>query len=337
MCVAMMLALVVTERVQGEERADHVAPFRLKGLDGSEFDSEVELAGRVTLVSYWVPGQDRATRCLKNLADLQEEYAGQGVSIVTFVSGEVDRSEVEESVRELELQFPVLLDPDRSVHAAFEIIVSPSFWFVDANQVRHFKFPGCRRDFPIVARANIDFLLGTISEEEREERIERKKAPRTKGTLGAPVRYRLAKGYLERGNRKAAMREFTKAWEMEPPLVAAGVDLGLMLLQDGENEAAGAILERAVELAPEDPRAMGAKGVALIRLGNTEEGADLLERALEHELAEPLLYYEMGRVSQSRGSFEEASRYFRTSLELLLKLQPKDEHPSAPGDTHHDK
>ena len=102
-------------------------------------------------------------------------------------------------------------------------------------------------------------------------------------------------------------------------MVEAGVDLGLMLLQDGENEEARAILERAVELAPEGPRAIGAKGLALIRLGKTEEGAELLEHALEHELAELLLYYEMGRVSDSRGSNKEASRYFRMGLELLLK------------------
>ncbi len=92
-----------------------------------------------------------------------------------------------------------------------------------------------------------------------------------------------------------------------------------MLLQEGENEKARAILERAVELAPEDRRAMGAKGVALIRLGKTEEGADLLERALEHPLAEPLFYYEMGRVSESRGSIGEASHYFRTGLELVVE------------------
>ncbi len=321
LCVAMVLALVVAERARADEPTDHVAPFRLKGLDGSEFDSKVGLAGKVTLVSYWRPGQDKAIRCLKNLADLQEEYAGQDVRIVTFVSGEVDPGEVEEQLRELELQLPVLLDPDRLVYGAFETIVSPSIWFVDAKQVRRFKYAGCRRDFSSDARANIDFLLGTISEEEREERLAKKKekTPRIKGTMGGSMRYQMARRFLEKGKRKEARQELTKAWEMEPPVVAAGVDMGLMLLQDGENEAAGVILERALELAPEDQRAMGAKGVVLIRLGKTKEGADLLERALENELAEPLLYYEMGRVSESRGSFAEAARYYRTSFELLLK------------------
>jgi len=32
-----------------------------------------------------------------------------------------------------------------------------------------------------------------------------------------------------------------------------------------------------------------------------------------------LLYYKMSRVSESRGSIEEASRYFRMGLELLVK------------------
>ncbi len=319
--VAMTLALVAAAHARADESAERVAPFRLKALAGSEFDSKVELKGKVTLVSYWRPEQRTSVRCLKDLASLREEYAGQGVSIVTFVSGEIEREKIEEQVRELELQFPVLLDADMSVYGAFGTVVSPSTWFVDANQVKRFKYPGCRRDFSDVARANIDLLLGRISEEERTGRLEEMKqaAPPSSGTLGAPVRYRLAKRFLEKGRRESARQEFSKAWEMDPPMVAAGVDLGFMLLQDGENEEARAILERALELAPEDPRAIGAKGVALIRLGKTEEGAALLERALEHEFAEPLLYYEMGRVSESRGSVAEASRYFRMGLELLVK------------------
>jgi Flp pilus assembly protein TadD len=82
------------------------------------------------------------------------------------------------------------------------------------------------------------------------------------------------------------------------------------------------ILERAAELTPEDPRAMGAKAVALIRSGKTDEGAKLLERALEGEPTEPLYYYEMGLASQSRGSIEESSRYFRRGLELVIKRPP---------------
>ena len=64
----------------------------------------------------------------------------------------------------------------------------------------------------------------------------------------------------------------------------AGVDLALLLLEEGENEQALELLEQAATLLPGDPRATGAKGVALVRVGRTDEGRDLLRRALESDV-----------------------------------------------------
>ena len=307
------------EAHEAEESEHRVEPFRLKGLDGRLFDSEERLAGRVHVVSYWRSGQRQSVRCLEGLVQLHREYAGQDVGFVTFVSGDVDRAEVEKLATELELPFPVLIDPDRKLYGELHTVVSPTSWFYDLEGIRRFKYPGCRRDFVVAARADLDLLLGKIDEQERAKRVEHKAAPPTRGLVGAPVRYRLAKRLLARGKREAARQELTRAWQAEKPLAAAGVELGLMLLEDGSNEEARKILERAVEMAPQDARALGAKGLALMRMGEVDEGGELLERALESEVGEPVLYYEMGRLSEERGSMPEAAGYYRKGLELVVK------------------
>lgn len=112
---------------------------------------------------------------------------------------------------------------------------------------------------------------------------------------------------------------------MEPRVAVAGVDLGLLLLENGQDEEALAILEQAAERLPDDPRALGAKGVALVRMGSEEEGGRLLREALERGLAEPLLYYEMARLTESRGQEQDALRYYKRGLELMLeRSRPSD-------------
>jgi tetratricopeptide (TPR) repeat protein len=315
--------LVAVQSTAAGEPDDIVVPFQLTGLDGALFKSDEELAGKLTLVLYWRLAQEHSIRCLEDLVALQKEYKGQEVAIVTFVSGEIERKKLETLVAKLELPFPVLLDPDRIVYGEFGTIVSPSTWFIDADRVIRLKYPGCRRDFASSARTEIEFLLGRISEKERDRRLEKEKsAAPSRRSVGSTIRYRLARKLLEQGEREAAREELAKAWAMDPPFAPAGVDLGLLLLEEGKNEEARVILERAAKLTPEDPRAMGAKAVALIRSGKTDEGAKLLERALEGEPTEPLYYYEMGLASQSRGSIEESSRYFRRGLELVIKRPP---------------
>jgi peroxiredoxin len=170
-----------------------VAPFRLRGLDGRVFDSSKQLPGRVTIITFWRLEQKHSLRILEDLAKIHEEFAMEGVGIVAVICEKPDPMQVEQVVSELKLQFPILFDPDRSLYAALGVKVYPSSWFIDPRGNRRFAYPGHRRDFPVVARANIELLLGRISEQERETRLEQREAPPTKGTVGGPVRSRLAR------------------------------------------------------------------------------------------------------------------------------------------------
>jgi len=65
-------------------------------------------------------------------------------------------------------------------------------------------------------------------------------------------------------------------------------------------------------------RFRGVRAVALIRLGQVEAGADLLRNPLQQPVGEPLLYYEMARLSERSDEPDEARRYYRKGFELML-------------------
>ncbi len=299
-----------------------LSEFTLEALDGQVFRSAQELGERGALITFWRLDQEPSLRMLKDLKQLYDEVPKHEIAIVSIVAGTVERSVVATQVKELEIAFPVLFDPDRRIYAELGVIVSPSTWFVDRSGLVLDDYPGHRRDFLRVARANTAFLRGSIAEAERLARVQTRARPplelEQKELAGVETRYQLALRLLDKGRCEAAMAQLRKVWESDPPLVTAGVKLGLLLLEDARNAEALEIFERATELVPTDPVVWGARGVALLRLGQEREGAELLRRALQQPVEEPLLYYEMAKLSERSGELDEARGYYRKGLELML-------------------
>ena len=295
--------------------------FKLEGIDGQIFDSAQRLRNLGVVITFWRVDQEPSIRILKDLNQLYAEVSKQEIAIVSTVAGNVERSQVEKVVKELKIAFPVLLDPERRVYGEFGGIVSPSTWFIDRDGVVVDAYPGHRRNFLRAARANVDFLRGRIDEAERAGTVNARRpaiSEQDENFAGAQTRHRLATRLLEKGQRKAAMEQLRMAWESDPPLVDAGVTLGLLLLEETRDAEALKVLERAVKLVPGDPLALGARAVALIRLGQVQTGADLLRQALQQPVGEPLLYYEMAKLSERSDAPDEARRYYRKGLELML-------------------
>jgi len=142
--------------------------------------------------------------------------------------------------------------------------------------------------------------------------------------VGPAARYRLAQKLLARGDRQAAEKQLRKAWETEPGYAKAGVELGLLLLEQGRDEEALEITERALAMSPEVPRAVGAKGLAYIRAGRNEKGEELLREAIARGARQPLFFYEMALLSERLGMPDDARRYYKRGLELMLEERRMD-------------
>ena len=220
----LMVATSVARAQENTEPPPALPEFSLEALQGGSYVSKERLAGRLAIVSFWRLDQEYSIRLLKDLVRLREEPLLAEVEVVTIVAGPSDRARVGQLVEKLGVRFPVLFDPDRSLYAELDVIVSPSTWFVDGRGELRFNYPGHRRDVLQVARANIEQLRGRITEKERRRRVRSGPAPRAgvEG-VGPAARYRLAQKLLARGDRQAAEKQLRKAWETEPGYAKAGV------------------------------------------------------------------------------------------------------------------
>ncbi|MBW2726162.1 MAG: TlpA family protein disulfide reductase, partial [Deltaproteobacteria bacterium] len=117
------------------EPPKRLSAFELGTLDLQTYSSAQRLGDRPAVITFWRVDQEPSVRILKDLKQLFAEDTKHEVAIVSIVAGAVERPLVESLVKELEIAFPVLLDPERRVYAELGVIVSPTTWFIDRNGV----------------------------------------------------------------------------------------------------------------------------------------------------------------------------------------------------------
>jgi len=318
----VLLVLSAAVAFEGIHEGDAVPAFKLRSADGVPFESSTALNGGANILTFCRPGQDYSEQLLTDLQHVAD--SNRGVRIAAVFSGAVNAADVSALAKRLGLSFPVLLDPDRDLYGRFGVIVAPSTAFINDKGVMKFQCAGRQRDFPQVVQANVECLLGKITDEERNKRVTPQKvAPMETNRPGA--HYRLGVQMLKAGNRDAAQKELAQAWEGEPKLVEAGVELGYLLLFDGKNEDASRLLSQVLDIAPDNVRAVGGKGLALLRTGKEADGIELLQRAIDKGVPEPLLFLEMGRWSEKKGDGDAAKGYFKKGLELALSPSTSDQ------------
>jgi peroxiredoxin len=321
---SVMTQLALLALVQGayaaESRGAGTMPeFSLKTLDGETYDSGAAFADKPGVVAFWRPDQLNSEKLLVAIQKLQTAMAKDDIEIVTICAGDVERGKIRETVERLKIEVPVLLDPDRAVYGEFKVIVCPSVWFVDKSGEFKFYVPGYRRDFEHTAKADMEVLLGRITEADRNENVKEGEAVAVAESNKGLRHYKMGLQLRERGRQELALNAFEQAWRSDPPMAEAGVELGLMLLNEDKNSEALDILTEVTATVPDDLRAAGAKAVALIRTGQAAEGEKMLKRVLDQKPAEPFFYYEMGVYFQEKGLAEESLGYFREGLETVLR------------------
>ena len=120
--------------VQKPERRGEVPDFKLKDLDGKTH-SLSQYKGKVVIVVYWRPGQERSLNELKALKSLHETFSDQPVQMLAITKDNDKRSTIKDLQQSLELPFPLLLDSNEEVYSQFGVFVFPSTALIDRQGI----------------------------------------------------------------------------------------------------------------------------------------------------------------------------------------------------------
>lgn len=115
--------------------------FTLTTLDG-ETISLAELHGKNVLINYWATWCPPCLNELKALENVQKQFEGQDFVVITINGIEQDNlGDVEATVEEYGVTYPVLLDENETFWDAYRILFLPTSVYIDEQGIiRFIKF-----------------------------------------------------------------------------------------------------------------------------------------------------------------------------------------------------
>ena len=124
------------DRLMRESLIDKPAPaFSATGIDGAPMVL-ADLRGQVVLIDFWATWCGPCTTQFPHLNEWHAQYAQQGLRIVALSDEEPDL--VREYVKATQLTYPIGLDPDSRIRAAYLVPGMPTTVIIDrAGVVRY--------------------------------------------------------------------------------------------------------------------------------------------------------------------------------------------------------
>lgn len=143
-------------------------------------------------------------------------------------------------------------------------------------------------------------------------------APSQERKKEASARMGMGMTYLEQRNLPSAMRELTKASELDPENAEIDVALGLAYQARGDLGKAAECFRSAIRKTPDYAEAHNNLGIVLSQLGRGDEALREFEAAAANVLyATPeIAYYNMGEEYRRRKDFRKAGEMYRRSIAM---------------------
>jgi peroxiredoxin len=106
-------------------------PLVLKDIDGKAFDLN-NYRGKVVIVNFMATWCVPCVEEMPSLQKLRERLRGKGLEVVAVNTGESE-SKVSQFAKDLRIKFPVLMDPEEDVKAAWKVYGIPATFIVGTD------------------------------------------------------------------------------------------------------------------------------------------------------------------------------------------------------------
>jgi tetratricopeptide (TPR) repeat protein len=298
-------------------KEDATAPdFSLNSVD-EKVVSLSEYWGQVVVLIYWRADQDRSHLALKDGQDINSRY--KDVQVIGLVAGTDNFEVVSQTIRDLAIDFPVLIDSKRRVYGAYGIRVYPSTIIINRNGKVAYTLPGHALTYKNAVEGHIKYILGEIDEKEMQEMVDPHKQNVDKTLLIAHRRYNLALRFTEERLIDQAIDAVERSIEAKRDIAEAHILAGFLYLEKKEADKALEAFNEAIKLNPLSNDAKTGLGGALILKGDFDAAIEILTDAVTLNPHPEMTYYELGRAYELNGEKNKALEMYRKSVEKVIQ------------------
>lgn len=131
--VAVLLSLTLATATEAASPAENTpaADFTLKSREGSNRRLSEE-RGNIVIVNFWASWCGPCREELPAFEEMYQEYADLGVEILG-VNVDDDSSKADVLLKDIEVSFPVLYDPDGQVSELYDVSAMPTTVMIDRD------------------------------------------------------------------------------------------------------------------------------------------------------------------------------------------------------------
>ena len=355
------IALVVIFVLAAAE-ASAAFKYTSVGMDAHNFSGKDIVSGnsvslqdlnrdKLVIVVFWATWSPRSLEQLRDLNELKTEYVGQPIEIVAVnVDGQkispALRANIDRTIKELDLQFPVIIDEGLEIFYTYGVIAVPSSAVIDTGGVVRYDPSGYGMIVQDVLTDSIKVFLGLA--EPKEDNIltqgyePEKKAARyynlalrlnqtgmseralenlelahqADGAFPAPL---CLKGEILRGQGKLeeSKQAFSLAARVDSNMTVIWAGWGRTLLWNHQLDEAREKLTMALSLDGTYTPALIDFGLCLARQDSTEKAIESLLEAVELNQGDPMIHYYLGQVYRQAGQEGEAALSFLRALSVI--------------------
>lgn len=299
------------------EEGGQAPDFTLKDAQGNDVTLS-GLAGKVVVVLFFRPDQEKSHDAMADLQKVQNKYASKDVVVLGVMPEPEQKAKLAEEVAQEKLTYTMLMDDGKAAYGGWGVFLYPTTAVLgrDGKLLRH--IPSHNRKYADTVEGNVRLALGEINEGQLNELLNPKAIERLSPEQKKAERHMmLGQRMVERKLLDRAAHEYEQAVESDPTLAEARVAYGFVLLKLGEFDKAKENFAKAVELNPKVDDGKTGLGAAEVAAGELDKGIGTLEDALKLNTKPARAHFELGKAYEKKGAADKASEHYKKAAEEL--------------------
>ena len=312
-----------------QEKTDPLAPpFSLSSFDGTKHSLEELLGNKLTVIVFWSTWGKDSIKMLADMERLFEKYQKRGLNVVGICVeqqniDDVTRQHIADTVKQIRLNFPILLDDQLKTFRAYGVIAVPTTFVIDKNRKIVYHLSG----YPIVGRDEIE---NCVMEQFEGVKLARKFIKKEREPDKEALRFygmahlSFSKGEIETVKKYALKSIGIDSLYSDPVLLLAEVSI-----MDDSLDDAMKYISLAYELKADSLTLLNLKGFLLARSGQWQNAVSLFEKLANEDSSNVLVHCYLGytlglggNLQRALDEFSKAERLSKTEFRIpLLKIE----------------
>lgn len=237
---------------------------------------------------------------------------------VAFVVQNVDNEEFIAPIQKGAPSAVHILDDDQyDIWGKFGVIATPTVLISDAKGKVICVKAGHTYDFAPVVKTRLFQALGISDDTSPEGGLTVRTVANSTISAKSRRHLQMAKSLAGKGRVISAVKQAQIAYEIDPNLPEAALELGELLCRAGQaQKAINLVSTVSVRNYREKARVNLILGWANRQMGKLEAAETYLQEGIRQDATLPRLYYELGRVYQKRNDSEKAMQSYFRALQL---------------------